>query len=230
MRGESYRERSANSLAWQKGRQAKRVKGCQAGWKVEACEADCQPERRCFWCCQACQLPGARPGLAGFPGVDRQRRDADEPPEVLCRKAEAGALGPHASRGEPHPFDLLRHGRACDPALLLLLQEGHSPGQGGHLTLEGCEVALMLGRGRVFRVWALISRRAARRILSFKRLRRLGIFSVLLRASGPPGPWSAWAPMTPEKPGSGKHLPEKQVSLFPGRCAQSGADKGRKCL
>jgi hypothetical protein len=37
----------------------------------------------------------------------------------------------------------------------------------------------MLGRVRVFCVWPLISRRATRRILSVKRLRRLGIRLLL---------------------------------------------------
>jgi hypothetical protein len=41
---------------------------------------------------------------------------------------------------------LWQRGRACDPALLLLLQEGDGARQGCHLALERGDVAPMLGR------------------------------------------------------------------------------------
>jgi len=40
---------------------------------------------------------------------------------------------------------LRRRWRACDPALLLLFEEGDGLGEGGHLALEGCKVAPVLG-------------------------------------------------------------------------------------
>ena len=103
---------------------------------------------------RACRGGEPLPGLptvsaaAGTCRTPRSRSSAPRRPRA-CRsplpKGRGGALGLDASCGESHPFDLLGSRRACDPALLLLLQKRHGAGQGGHLALEGCKVCADAG-------------------------------------------------------------------------------------